>query len=603
MTVLQALNRYYDRMAARHEAERPGYSREKISFAVVLAMDGFAIDVIDLRDHSGKKPQPRLCEVPAVVKRTAGILPNVLWDKTAYTLGRTAGEGKRTADEHDAFKARHLALLQDSIDPGLTALRAFLTKWRPEHFDHAPFKAEMLDANIVFRLEGDPGLLHEREAARRLIAGQAVDDGPRSVCLITGAESRVRRLHPTIKGVEGAQSSGAALVSFNLDAFTSYGKEQGDNAPTSEGAAFRYGAALNRMLDRGSPNRLPRPVGDSTVVFWADASGVGEDAAKAAEDLFAGWFNPQATEADAENLAGDEDQAARLRDALRDVAAGRPLSDIDSRLTDGVHFHVLGLAPNAARLSVRYWLDDRFEAFAQRLALHYDDLAIDPLPWRSTPPSVQRLLVKTTALQEKFDNIPPLLAGEVMRSVLGGGRYPRTLLAAALIRLRAGDNPDTGWHAAAIRAVLARDHRLNHPTERRDWLMSLKRDLDDPPYQLGRMFAALEAAQRIASEGKINATIRDRYFGAASANPASVFPILLRGVQNHLGKLRKKGKGGWIEKEIEDISDLLPAALPRALPLEAQGRFVIGYYHQRKAQFAGRPAEDIVNEEDNNDED
>jgi CRISPR-associated protein Csd1 len=264
-----------------------------------------------------------------------------------------------------------------------------------------------------------------------------------------------------------------------------------------------------------------------------------------------------------------------------------------------VRFHVLGLAPNAARLSVRYWLDDRFEVFARRLADHYDDLAIEPQPWRARPPSVSRLLVKTTALQEKFDNIPPLLAGELMRAVLGGGRYPRTLLVAAIIRLRAGDDPATGWHAAAIRAVLSRDHRLKYEKEQTP--MSLDPDNPNAAYQLGRMFAVLETAQRMAL-GTVNATIRDRYFGAASATPASVFPLLLRGAQSHLGKLRKQGKGGWIEREIEGITDHLPPELPRSLRLEAQGRFAIGYYHQRKAQFAARPAEETENDEETDDE-
>jgi CRISPR-associated protein Csd1 len=599
VTILQALDRYYGRMAARGEAEVSGYSREKIGFAIVLAADGRPIDKIDLRDLTGKKPRPRLLEVPAAVKRTAGILPNLLWDKTAYALGRTAGAGRRTADEHAAFKATHLELLANADDDGLLALRRFIETWAPDRFDTSPFTEEMLDSNIVFRLEGDNRLIHEREAARRLLAGRTGNDGPKRFCLITGIDAPVQRLHPTIKGVEGAQSSGAALVSFNLDAFTSYGQEQGDNAPTSEAAAFRYGAALNRMLDRDGPNRLPRPVGDATVIFWADASGVGEDVAKAAEDLFAGWLNPTDEERDPDKLDRDGGAVARLRDALRDVAAGRPLKAIDPRLDEGVRFHVLGLAPNAARLSVRYWLDDRFEAFARRLADHYDDLAIEPKPWRATPPSVSRLLVKTTALQEKFDNIPPLLAGEVMRAVLGGGRYPRTLLVTAIIRLRAGDDPATGWHAAAIRAVLARDHRLKYEKEQTP--MSLDRENPNPAYQLGRMFAALETAQRMAL-GKVNATIRDRYFGAASAAPASVFPLLLRGVQSHLGKLRKQGKGGWIEREIEDITDHLPPELPRSLRLEAQGRFAIGYYHQRKAQFAGRPAEEIENDEETDDE-
>lgn len=599
MTILQALDRYYDRMAARGEAEASGYSREKISFAIVLAMDGRPIDKIDLRDLTGKKPRPRLLEVPAAVKRTVGILPNLLWDKTAYVLGRTAGVGRRTAEEHAAFKDAHFELLANVDDDGLLALRLFLETWVPDRFDSSPFAEEMLDSNIVFRLEGDNQLIHEREAARKLLVGRAGSAEPKRFCLITGVDAPVRRLHPTIKGVEGAQTSGAALVSFNQDAFTSYGQEQGDNAPTSEAAAFRYGAALNRMLDRDGSNRLPRPVGDATVVFWADASGVGENAAKGAEDLFAGWLNPRAEDRDPDKLDRDEGEAAKLRDTLRDVAAGRPLKTIDPKLEEGVRFHVLGLAPNAARLSVRYWLDDRFESFARRLADHYDDLAIEPKPWRAIPPSVSRLLVKTTALQEKFDNIPPLLAGEVMRAVLGGGRYPRTLLVAAVIRLRAGDDPATGWHAAAIRAVLSRDYRLKYEKEQTP--MSLDPESPNAAYQLGRMFAVLETAQRMAL-GRVNATIRDRYFGAASATPASVFPLLLRGAQSHLGKLRKQGKGGWIEREIENIIDHLPPELPRSLRLEAQGRFAIGYYHQRKTQFAGRPAEEIENDEETDDE-
>ena len=595
MTILQALDRYYDRMAARGEAEAPGYSREKISFAIVLSADGQPIDKIDLREVIGKKLQPRLIEVPAAVKRTVAIAPNLFWDKSAYVLGRTASDSRRAPAEHSAFKAAHLELLAGARDEGLIALRRFLEAWTPAGFENAPFCEEMLDANLVFRVDGDDELIHQRTAARLLIAERVTDETPRAFCLITGEEAPVQRLHPTIKGVEGAQSSGAALVSFNLDAFTSYGKEQGGNAPTSQAAAFRYGAALNRMLDRASANRLARPIGDATMVFWADASDVGEEAARAAEDLFAGWLSPPAANNDADKLGRDAGEVAKLRDALRDVAAGRPVKDVNLGLTPGVRFHVLGLSPNAARLSVRYWLDDRFEAFAKRLVEHYADLAIEPAPWGASLPAVQRLLVKVAALQEKFDNIPPLLAGEVTRAILTGVPYPRTLLATALIRLRAGDDPGTGWHAAAIRAVLSREKRLKHLSE--ETPVSLDRKNPNPAYQLGRMFAALETAQRMALGRHLNATIRDRYFGAASATPASVFPLLLRGVQNHLGKLRKEGKGGWIEKEIEDISNQLPPELPRALRLEAQGRFAIGYYHQRKAQFAGRPDADIEAEQ------
>lgn len=578
MTILQALDRYYHRLDGVAE---PGRSPEKFGFCIVLGTDGSIVDVEDKHDLSGKKPRPQLFMVPAAVKRTVGIAPNFLWDKSAYVLGRTAGEGKRTAQEHAAFVALHLERLAGEEDEGLVALRRFLENWRPEKFDEIDtFRPEMLDANILFRLDGERGYLHDRPAARALVEERADDDGggEKSLCLITGEQGVVARLHPTIKGVEGAQSSGAALVSFNLDAFTSLGKEQGDNAPTSQAAAFRYGAALNHLLTRDGPNRIRRPIGDATVVFWADASDT--KAAEAADD----WF--------ATLLAGDisdEQDAAKVRNELEALAKGRPLAALRPAITPGTRFHVLGLSPNAARLSVRYWLTDDLDQFARRLADHHGDLSIDPPPmgWGAAP-SVNRLLARTTALQEKFENIPPLLAGEVMRAILSGGRYPQSLLAAAIMRIRAGDDPLSGWHTAIIRAVLHRDFRLGF--QQKDVPMGLAPDEPNKAYQLGRLFAVLEIAQRTAHlPSKLNATIRDRYFGAASATPASVFPLLLRGAQNHLGKLRKSGKGGWIEREIEDILDKLTLDLPRAFSLAEQGRFAVGYYHQRKDQFKARP--------------
>lgn len=602
MTILQALDQYYDRMAERGEAEPPGFSREKIGFAIELSGDGTPIAVIDLRAASGKKLIPQLMSVPAAVKRTAGILPNLMWDKSAYVLGRTAGDGKRTALEHAAFKASHLEALADADDAGLVALRRFLETWVPERFDAPPFVADMLDANIVFRLTGETAFIHLRAAARALLAARTGGEGRPVPCLVTGRPAAAQRLHPTIKGVNGAQSSGAALVSFNLDAFASYGKEQGENAPTSQDAAFRYGAALNGMLERSSRNRLSRGIGDATVVFWADTSRtVNEDGAQAAEDWFSAWVEPP----------DDADEARKVREGLELVLEGRPVEDLDPRLCAGTRFHVLGLAPNAARLSVRYWLTDDFGAFAARLAAHYRDLAILPRPWGERAPSISWLLLKTTAAQEKYENIPPMLAGEVARAVLEGTRYPRALLAAAIMRLRAGDDASTGWHAAVIRAVLARDVRLkrpdphapeSHERAKEELPVSLERDNPDPAYQLGRLFAAYETAQRMAL-GKVNATIRDRYFGAASATPASVFPLLMRGAQNHMGKLRKGSKGAWLEREVEEIIDRLKPPLPRALPLEAQGRFVLGYYHQRKGQFADRAAASEIESADAGDND
>jgi len=603
MTILQALDSYYHRLDGVAE---PGRSPEKFGWCIVLSRDGTVVDVEDLHDLSGKKPRPQTYMVPAAVKRTVGIAPNFLWDKSAYVLGRTAGEGKRTGQEHAAFIALHLQRLADQIDEGLVALRLFLEKWRPEHFDEIDrFRPEMLDANFMFRLDGERGYLHERPAARVLAQAKPGDDeGAGVFCLVSGKRGPMARLHPTIKGVEGAQSSGAALVSFNLDAFTSLGKEQGANAPTSQAAAFRYGAALNHLLTRDGPNRVRRPIGDATVVFWADASEA--RAAEAADALFGSWLTGDFPDGD----ISDKEEAYKIRAEMEAVAKGRPISDLRADIEPGTRFHILGLSPNAARLSVRYWLTGTLDQFARRLAEHHADLRIDPAPmgWGAAP-SVNRLLAQTTALQREFKNIPPLLAGEVMRAVLSGTPYPHSLLAAAIIRLRAGDPKSSdgkaltiGWHAAVIKAVLLRDQRLRRRDpdipEQGEIPMSLKREHDNPGYQLGRLFAVYELAQRSAL-GRVNATIRDRYFGAASATPASVFPLIVRGAQPHLAKVRKE-KPGWshlIERELEEITGRFEpdadGTWPRSLRLRDQGEFAIGYYHQRAARLTSEKGEKL----------
>lgn len=607
MTILQALDGYYGRMAQRGEAEVSGFSREKISFTVVLSADGEPIDVIDLRQASGKRLVPSLRDVPAAVRRTVKVLPNLLWDKTAYALGRTAAEGVRTTRtkrEHEAFRSLHFELLAGNTDDGLLALRQFIEQWTPARFDAPPFIPDMLDTNVVFRLDRDDRFIHEREAARCLVEAQIDDRADKAMCLVTGAIAPVRRLHPPIKGVEGAQSSGASLVSFNLEAFRSYGKEQGDNAPISETAAFRYGAALNRMLDRGSRHCIQRSIGDTTVVFWADASCVGEPAARAAEQVYAEIFDSPST------VSKDDDaqEAAKVRDKLQDFAKGRPVKEIDRRLESGTSFYILGLAPNAARLSVRFWLEDDFELIAHRLALHAQDLAIKPKPrgwvW---PPSIQRLLVKTTALKEKFDGIPDQLAGEVTRSVLTGQAYPRTLLATAVMRLRAGDDPGSGWHPAVIKACINRALRFRFPNtgdaeyqlrRKKDLPVALEPNKKDTAYQLGRLFAVLESAQ-YAALGRMNASIGDRYYASASTTPARVFGPLLRGLKHHVSDAKKRGRGGWIEPKVGEIMLMLPADLPKTLRLEDQGRFAVGYYHQRATR---PPKDDAEPEGDDNGE-
>ena len=572
MTILQALNGYYDRMAARGEAEPTGYSREKISYSILLTYDGSVADVNDVRDMTGKKPVPTMMNVPAGVKRTRGVVSNRLWDKTSYVLGVTAGEGKRAAQEHANFKTTHAALLADTKDEGLFALRRFLESWTPAQFENSPhFTEEMKDANFVFRMDVEREYIHDRPAARALVMEVADGEGD-DLCLVTGERGMAARLHPWIKGVRGAQSSGASLVSFNLDAFTSYGKEQGANAPVSEVVTAHYSAALNRMLDKGSRHRIQ--VGDTTTVFWADASGASsEEAAEAADEWAAHFLEPPT----------DKEEAASIKAQLEALAQGRPVSELNASLNQGTRFYILGLAPNAARLSVRFWFDGTFGDLAQRIREHWQDMAITPPP-QVWPPSAWHLLIETAA-QHKCDNIPPLLGGELMRAILNGTRYPRSLMSAILIRIRAEQGDVTAMRAVILRGILARDCRLS--LDKKEVPMALDEQDINVAYRLGRWFAELEAIQEHALP-ELNATIRDRFYGSASSAPARIFPVLIRNAMNHLAGLRKEGrpqKAGGHEKRLEAIIAGVEHGLPRSLRIEDQARFAIGYYHQRANRF------------------
>ncbi|MDB2408095.1 type I-C CRISPR-associated protein Cas8c/Csd1, partial [Jannaschia sp.] len=499
--------------------------------------------------------------------------PNFLWDKTAYALGRTAGEGKRTEQEHAAFRMRHAEWLEGTEDAGLRAFLAFLDFWDPAGQMPQGWDDDLLDANVAFALESErlAGIrLHDRDAARAAWSATQASGAEGSLCLVTGRRAPAARLHPSVKGVWGAQSSGASLVSFNLDAFTSYGHAQGDNAPVSEAAAFAYGTVLNRFLATDSGHRIQ--IGDASTVFWADASDMA--VAKVAEIGFAAFFGAAPTaESD------DAEQTKKVADKLEHIRQGKPLREIDPVLADGVRFHVLGLAPNAARLSVRFHLEDTFGAITENYQRFLSDTAIEPAP--HGPVVLWRLLAEL-AVQGKRENVPPGLAGDWMRAILSGGRYPQALLAAALMRVRS-DQSVNGLRAGILRAMLTRNQGEEVPVAR-------EIDNEHDAYQLGRLFAVMEAAQ-YAALGRVNASIGDRYYASASSTPARVFAPLLRGLRVHIADARKRGQGGWIEPRVAEIVARLPPDLPTSLRAVDQGRFAIGYYHEKSHRPAKAAAE------------
>lgn len=590
--ILSSLNALYYRLLGNPDpvsgqARVPpfGFTDENISYCLVLSKTGGLVDIQDVRDTSEKKPKPRRLSVPRPEKRTSGIKPNFLWDKTAYVLGIEGNKDKKASKEtpwvinaktNEAFQQVHGHRLEKNDDLGLKALHQFLVSWKPERFSQTPFSPEHVDANVIFKLDGEVGYIHERPAAKQLwlsLIEPAGDEekttGNLGTCLVTGQQATLSRLHPAIKGVYGGQSSGGSIVSFNAEAYESYGKSQGDNAPVSEQAAFAYTTALNYLLRRENGHCLS--IGDTSTVFWAQAKDAQQE--QEAVSLFASIVNPPT----------DDGQSNKVKHTLEKIAKGRPFEEGAPEVDPSTRFFVLGLAPNAARLSIRYWMDSTLGELGQHLSAHWQDMQIMPLPWSpEQAPSVWRCLIETAVLR-KTENISPQLAGEWLRSILTGQRYPRQVLTQLVLRLRS-DGDVTGLRAALIKAVLHRDHRKGFTKE----AIPMSLELENAPlaYRLGCLFAVLEQAQRGAL-GDVNSSIVDRYYGTASSVPYSVFPRLIAGCQNHLSKIRKDKPGFAInlDKQLGGVIASLPHSFPKQLTIEQQGQFAVGYYQQKQSFF------------------
>jgi len=573
MSILASLVKAYDRLP---DAPPFGYSMQPVGAIVGLNEDGTVASVTDWRDGEGRKKRPRPMLVPQPVKRTAGIAPNFLWDKTAYVLGVTAGAGKRAADEHSAFVTLQREALEGLEDIGLTALLLFLHRWKPEHFVEPLWPADLKDQNVVFALEGERRrniMLHDRSAAKSAWARLSAEgDGAAEICLVSGKRGPVSRLHPSIKGVWGAQSSGAALVSFNLDAFSSYGHEQGGNAPVSEASAFAYTTALNRFLERDSGHRVQ--IGDASTVFWADVSDAA--AAETAESFFAQFVDPAA-----EDAGNDAAETKRVAIQLERIRKGEHLETVEPRLSEGVRFHVLGLAPNAARLSIRFHFEDDFGVLTKNYQRFVEEMRIEPGPRGGYPP-LWRYLTELAVLGKR-ENVPPNLAGEWMRAILCGTRYPLSLMTAVLTRIRADGNVNA-LRVGILKALLIRNFNMKEVP------VALDPENGDRGYLLGRLFAVYEEMQRAALGGKVNATIRDKFYGSASAQPRKVFAVLENNSANHLAKVRKASPGREynlkrLQNEIMDRMNPDDDPYPSSLAAQEQALFGLGYHHQHSVFF------------------
>lgn len=588
--ILQRLVEYYDRLAADPDTAdslpKRGYSVQKVSFCVVLKADGSLDALQSMLDAGVRKAVARKLLVPGQSKPTGPKLnPCFLWDNSAYLLGydKDAAKRNRAPAKFAAFRDRHLAARADVSCDAFDAVCSFLSTWTPEMaLAHATLLEEIGGSFGVFRMAGAERFVHEDPAVIAYWARQGgeSDDAPRGRCLVTGEKDIIARVHePKIKGVRGTQTADALLVSFNKDAYTSFGKEQGFNAPVGASAAFRYANALNHLLARDSRRVF---LGDATVVFWSQRPSVTEGFLS---EILAGL--PSASgDAPIESRRRVEEIRLFLSQVREGYAGAEAISE-----EDRTPFSLLALSPNASRVSVRFWLDSTVGAIKHRLAQHMQDTALAGAR-PDDPPLMIRRIVSATGRAEAdssgrfkgydIDAVSPLLAGAIARAVLTGGPYPQPLLASLINRLRA-DGVVRHERIAAIRGCLVRNSRLQGKP--REVPVALDTTRCEPAYLAGRLFALLEKIQA-DGVGDLNATIRERYFSAASATPGIVFPRLIRLTQHHLAKL-KPGQRVFYEQQLGEVIGKLHR-FPAHLLLEDQGLFAIGYFHQRQDLFTSR---------------
>lgn len=578
--IIQALKDYYDRKASDPDSAiaPEGFERKGLPFLIVINEEGQFISLEDTREKVNGKLTEKVFLLPRSVTRSGSKSfekTNLLWDHIGYVLGLPVSDNK-SALQHQTWIHMLNTLPSDlAADEGVVAMRKFYEKGEDKKVIACPEIQECLkinSCNMAFRLALDvpvPCRDKVREhVSRNLSASQEFDgeddeklDDVVGICMVTGKEGVISRIH----GRTPIDKDTKSLVGIQKNSgYDSYGKEQGYNAPIIKSTEFAYVTALNTLL-KSKTQRMQ--IGDAVTVFWSEK-----------ESSFESDFSCFFAEPEKDN---PDLGTGKIRALFKAVHTGVYEND-DSN----IRFFVLGLSPNSARISVRFWKTGTIAEFASRTLEFFDDFSIIKPPNEREFYSVWRILVNV-AVQDKTENIPPNIAGEFFRSILEGIPYPASLLNAAIRRIRSDVKERvTPVRAALIKAYLNRYYRYYPNKYCKEVTMGLDVNQPSKGYQLGRLFAVLEKIQEEANPG-IGATIRERFYGAACAAPVTVFTNLLRLKNHHLAKMDSQGRCVYFEKLLGEIIGNIDA-FPAHLDLHEQGRFAIGYYHQRQAFFTKR---------------
>ena len=572
--ILQALVKYYEDLEKQGKLPRQGWCQAKVSYGINLSTDGNIKNIIWLKDEiqAGKKQiwTSKTMSVPAMLTRSSGIAANFLCDNSKYLLGiDKSGTGKRIVECFEAAKKKHLKLLGNASGEMAQAICAFFRNWDPEEAKKNIVVLENWEeitdgGNLIFCM--NEGYAQDDDEIQKIwdAENEQTETDAEGICLVTGERTEISRIHRNIKGVPGAQSSGAALVSFNAPSFESYGKEQSYNAPVGKYAEFAYTSALNYLL---AQRKYTFPLGDSMIVYWA------EEAKLEYQDVLLALLNP---------VKDNQNEVHAFSEKLR---KDEQIMINDMELNPSQKFYILCLAPNAARLSVRFFYQSSFGNITKNLACHYERMQMIKPKWEEREYlGIEDMLKETVNMNSRDKKPISNMAAMVFSAILQNSRYPASLYTDALIRIRAEQGCVTWGRASIVKAFLMK----NHKNTEGEICMGLNEESNDVAYVLGRLFSVLESIQTDANPG-IKSTIRDRYFNSACATPASVFPVLFKLKNSHIKKLEREKESAkvYYEKLLTQIVGKLEM-YPKRLSLEEQGRFILGYYHQMQKKYEKR---------------
>lgn len=607
--IINALSEAYDRLCSNSDIEimRDGYSYEKVPLIAVIGDNGELIDLVSNTERiflKGKnKEEAKRERLPERIPRTS-VVPNFLCDTFSYVLGleivKINEDGKKSKvlkqtdkarKSFDSFKEKIVNDLKDVPGENAAAVLKFYKHWKPENETQNEFffykdkngekKLKDLNGNIIFALNSvnkktidDKDIINKWATLLQNKKVETSEKGVTSQCCISGEKDIIARTHFPIKGVMGAQSSGAAIVSYNSPSFESYNKEQSYNGPISEEVMRKYTAALNYFLQSGSKNKII--IGNETLVFWAESEN--EDYIDEIWDL----LGIKPTE------SNEEATESKVMSALNHIRIGQVPLDF---MPDDVEFHLLALSPNAGRISVRRYYNTTLGAFRDNMLQHYKDMMLLNSKGEFRQIAFGQILnatVPSTITEDRGSKINPGFSGALFEAAINNYPYPSALFAEIVARVKTDNAKSddkqrtamlvslTSIRAAFIKAYIIRKGRKYKIKEEIN--LELNKNNLSESYLLGRLFAVMEKTQQDAIPSA-SSTIKDRFFASACSTPAIVFPSLLIGYQNHIAKLDKKGIR--YEKLLDEIISKLSDGFPRQLDLDGQGRFILGYYQQR----------------------